>query len=61
MPAQQALHEYFSKLLFRFQTELQSIARIYNISFGKAKDHRITLVKSTLIKELEVREKSTEV
>ncbi|WP_199119935.1 AAA family ATPase [Pedobacter sp. ASV28] len=57
MPTAEILDEYYSKLLSRFPTELQSIQRKYNISFAEAKDHTFTLVKSVLIKELE--EKST--
>lgn len=61
MPTQQVLDEYYNQLLSRFPTVLQNIERKYNISFAEAKDHTFTSVKSILIKELEAREKSTEV
>lgn len=56
MPTQPGLDEYYSKLLSRFPTELQSIEPKYNLSFAEAKDHTFTFVKSVLIKGL--REKS---
>lgn len=60
MPSTQVLEEYYDKLLSRFPKELQDIERKYNISFAEAKDHTFTLIKSTLINELEKKQKNTE-
>ncbi|MCY1517270.1 Proteasome-associated ATPase [compost metagenome] len=61
MPTSEILDEYYEILLSRFPENLQGIARKYNISFAEAKDHTFTLVKSVLLKELEMQQKSLEV
>lgn len=61
MPASEMLDEYYEILLSRFPENLQGITRKYNISFAEAKDHTFTLVKSVLLEELEVQQKSLEV
>ena len=53
MPTPEVLDKYYNKLLSKFPTELQGIERKYNISFAETKDHTLTSVKSTLIKQLE--------
>jgi SpoVK/Ycf46/Vps4 family AAA+-type ATPase len=61
MPAPDVLDNYYDKLLSRFPGHMQHIARKYDISFAEAKDHAFTLVKSTLIRELESQTKAVEI
>ncbi len=61
MPSPDVLDHYYDKLLSRFPAHMQDISRKYNISFAEAKDHAFTLVKSTLIRELESQTKPVEI
>ncbi|PWV48901.1 AAA family ATPase [Chitinophaga sp. S165] len=61
MPSPDMLDNYYDKLLSRFPGHMQGIERKYDISFAEAKDHAFTLVKSTLIRELESRTKPVEI
>ncbi|MDE5492558.1 AAA family ATPase [Elizabethkingia meningoseptica] len=61
MPKRETLDIYYDKLLSRFPKAIQNIERMYDISFGEAKDHTFTLVKAVLIKELEEKQKCVEV
>lgn len=56
-PVNDVLDQYYDKLLSRFSKGLRNIERKYNISFAEAKDHIYTLVKSSLIRELEEKQK----
>jgi SpoVK/Ycf46/Vps4 family AAA+-type ATPase len=55
MPAADVLDVYYDKLLSGFPERMRNIVRKYDISFAEAKDYALTLVKSTLISELEAR------
>ncbi|MBX9450201.1 MAG: AAA family ATPase [Taibaiella sp.] len=61
MPAPGILDRYYNLLLSRFPQELQGIERKYGISFAEARDHTFTLVKATLIKDLEEKQKCVEI
>jgi len=60
MPSPEILDEYYNKLLSGFPKEMQQVKRKYGISFAEAKDHALTLVKATLISELEAKQKGVE-
>jgi len=57
MPSAGTLDEYYDRILVRFPVEFRNIERRYGISFAEAKDHAFTLVKATLIGELEEKQK----
>ena len=55
MPDQTALDEYYDALLARFPDELHPKTRRYGISFAEAKDNLYAIVKSNLIKNLDMK------
>lgn len=55
MPDQTALDEYYDALLARFPDELHPKSRRYGISFAEAKDSLYAIVKSNLIKKLDMK------
>lgn len=55
MPSTEFLDKFYDKLLLKFPKDMRNIERKYQISFAEAKDHALTLVKSTLIKKLEAK------
>ncbi len=52
-PQREVLDQYYDQLLSRFPTDLQTLDRLYNISFAEAKDYTFTWVKAKLIKQLD--------
>lgn len=54
MPGSKSLDEYYDKLLSPFPKKFQKIERKYDISFAEAKDYAFTLIKSSIIEELEI-------
>lgn len=55
MPDQAALNAYYDALLARFPDELHPKTRRYGISFAEAKDSLYAIVKSNLIKKLDMK------
>ncbi|SEF69112.1 AAA family ATPase [Sphingobacterium lactis] len=55
MPDQQALDAYYDTLLARFPEELHPQQRVYGLSFAEAKDNLFAVVKSNLIKKLDMK------
>lgn len=53
MPSAKVLDNYYDQILDRFPEHLRGLERKYDISFAEAKDHALTIVKRTLITELE--------
>lgn len=55
MPGQAGLDAYYDALLARFPDELHPKTRRYGISFAEAKDSLYAIVKSNLIKKLDMK------
>ncbi|WFB65060.1 ATP-binding protein [Sphingobacterium sp. WM] len=55
MPDQVALDSYYDSLLARFPEELHPKSRRYGLSFAEAKDSLFSIVKSNLIKKLDMK------
>ncbi len=55
MPTQDELDDFYDNLLQRFPEELHPKARQYGLSFAEAKDNLFLIVKSNLIKKLEMK------
>ncbi|OYD44982.1 ATPase [Sphingobacterium cellulitidis] len=55
MPDQTALDAYYDSLLARFPEELHPKSRRYGLSFAEAKDSLFSIVKSNLIKKLDMK------
>jgi len=53
MPARETLDKYYNKLLAGFPPKLRNIQRAYEISFAEARDHSLTAIKSSLIRDIE--------
>lgn len=60
MPIRRVLDTYYDKLLSPFPANLRDVKRKYDISFAEAKDYVYTVVKSSLIDELEKQERTAE-
>jgi SpoVK/Ycf46/Vps4 family AAA+-type ATPase len=55
MPSDEALNQYYDSLLARFPEELHPKNRRYGISYAEAKDRLFAVVKSNLIKKLDMK------
>ena len=52
-PSRAELDQYYNQVIASFPAELQSIKRIYGISYAEARDSTLTQVKEKLINQLE--------
>lgn len=58
-PSHTELNQYYDQILRAFPARLQSIKRMYGISYAEAKDCILTQVKNNLIRQLETKNMNT--
>ena len=58
-PSHTALNQYYDQILRAFPARLQSVKRMYGISYAEAKDCILTQVKNNLIHQLETENTDT--